>query len=144
MTDITQLEAMNWKAKAISRGKLLERFRADMSDIVRHAENEGDRVYLGSTNHLDRLKDAVDEMERMNWDRVMRERVNVDPYAEMRKLRGLLDMAVGQLSKAHDDAFKQCVGYGLVTTDGREFSCMELNKCSEVADSIKSALETKS
>jgi hypothetical protein len=76
-----------FKAKAISRGRLLERFRCHLQQIVDHADNEGDRVYFGSTNHFDDLKEIVEEMDDWNWDRIMKERPEVDPYAECRELR---------------------------------------------------------
>lgn len=56
------------------------------------------------------------------------------------KLTEALERAAEQLSRAHDDAFKQCAGHGLVTSDGREFSCLELNKCDDAARESRAAL----
>jgi hypothetical protein len=53
--------------------------------------------------------------------------------AEIANLREALSKAADQLSQAHDDAFRQAAGYGLVTYDGRDFSCFELNKCGTAA-----------
>lgn len=55
-------------------------------------------------------------------------------------LREALQQAVAQLERVHDDAFRQAAGYGLVTSDGRDFSCLELNRCSEVASKSRAAL----
>lgn len=87
MTEITQAEAAAHKAKAIARGKLLDRFRCHIQEIVDHASDEGDRVYFGSTNEFEYLKDIVSEMDMWNWDTVIKQRGEIDPYAEMRTLR---------------------------------------------------------
>lgn len=101
---MTPEEAAKWKAKCISRGKLMDRFRTNVQEIVDHAENEIDRVYLGSTNHLEWLKDMALEMERWNWDAIIREREEVDPYQAMRELRGQNEA----LRKALQDERQRC------------------------------------
>lgn len=60
--------------------------------------------------------------------------------ARVAKLEASLTEAADQLALAHDDAFKQCAGYGLVTSDGREFSCFQLNKCEEAAHAARAVL----
>lgn len=79
------------KAKSIARGKLLERFRCYLQEVVDHVSDEGDRVYFGSTNHFTYLKDIVNEMDMWNWDAIIRERPEIDPYEEMRALRLVAD-----------------------------------------------------
>lgn len=54
---------------------------------------------------------------------------HADLQAENERLREALAKSADQLKRVYDDAFRQCAGYGLVTSDGRAFSCMELNKC---------------
>lgn len=49
------------------------------------------------------------------------------------KLAEALREAQAQLKAVHDDAFKQAIGRGLQTTDGKPFSCLQLNVCAEVA-----------
>jgi hypothetical protein len=87
MSEITQPEANAFKAKSIARGKLLERFRCHVQEVVEHAEDEGDRVYFGTSNHFEYLKEIADEMDMWGWDAVIRERDEVDPYADLRKVR---------------------------------------------------------
>ncbi|ASS55876.1 hypothetical protein [Rhizobium leguminosarum] len=87
MSEITQPEASAFKAKSIARGKLLERFRCHVQEVVEHAEDEGDRVYFGTSNHFEYLKEIADEMDMWGWDAVIRERAEVDPYADLRKVR---------------------------------------------------------
>ena len=55
-------------------------------------------------------------------------------------LEGVADAAATQLEKAHDDAFKQALGRALMTSDGRAFSCLELNRCAEVASRTRAVL----
>lgn len=80
-------EANVFKAKSIARGKLLERFRCHVQEVVEHAEDEGDRVYFGTSNHFEYLKEIADEMDMWGWDAVIRERDEVDPYADLLKVR---------------------------------------------------------
>lgn len=87
MTELPAAQAAAFKAKSIARGKLLERFRCHLQDVVDHADDEGDRVYFGSTNDFEYLKEIVSEMDMWHWDTVIKERAEIDPYAEMRSLR---------------------------------------------------------
>lgn len=83
----TETDINVWKAKAISRGKLLERFRDLIMNMADHVQNEGDRIYFGSTNDYDELRAIGQEMDMWNWDRIIRERPERDPYADCRQLR---------------------------------------------------------
>lgn len=112
MSPITEADFNVWKAKAISRGKLLERFRDRLQEIVDHVENEGDRVYFGSTNHLDHLKEIADEMDMWKWDRIIKERPEVDPYAELRRVRSGIREAVKSLD-GQPEYHDQGMGCGL-------------------------------
>lgn len=49
------------------------------------------------------------------------------------KLAEALREARAQLKAVHDDAFKQAIGRGLQTTDGKPFSCLQINVCADVA-----------
>lgn len=118
--DITQLEASNYKARSIARGRLLERFRDTVQEIVDHADNEGDRVYFGTTNHFEVLKDIAQQMESWNWDRLAHERREIDPYAEMRACRkevaesisslAAKDAEIAKLREALSEAVKHLEG----------------------------------
>lgn len=60
--------------------------------------------------------------------------------AEVEALRAALVSAAGQLQRVHDDAFRQCAGHGLRTTDGRPFNLTEINRCEGAAISALAAL----
>jgi hypothetical protein len=57
------------------------------------------------------------------------------------KLRSALTKAADQLHLVHHDAFRQAGGYGLVSTDGRAFSCTELNKCEVASHEARAVLK---
>jgi hypothetical protein len=59
-------------------------------------------------------------------------------------LRLALKSAADQLTLVHDDAFKQAAGFGLVTADGRGFSCYQLNMCQTAAGKARAALPDES
>ncbi|MDM9644502.1 hypothetical protein [Rhizobium sp. S163] len=60
--------------------------------------------------------------------------------AEIAKLRRALIIASNQLQLVYDDALNQAGGYGLLSSDGRSFSCLELNRCDEAARNARAAL----
>jgi hypothetical protein len=68
----------------------------------------------------------------------------VDVLSECLERNALLEArlaeAVGHLRKVHDDTFKQAAGHGLMTTDGRSFSCFQINRCQEVAGECERAI----
>lgn len=101
---LAERDAANvYKAKAISRGKLLERFRDHIQNMCDHATDEGDRVYFGSTNDLDELRAIAREMEDWKWDAIMRERPETDPYALCRELRTRAETAERKLAETEQD-----------------------------------------
>lgn len=63
---------------------------------------------------------------------------------ERDRLREELKAASDQLAKVHDSAFRQAGGYGLVTGDGRGFSCFELNRCQEIASRARALIQETS
>lgn len=106
MSEISQTDLNVWKAKAISRGKLLERFRDTVLNMVDGVENEGDRVYLGSTNDFDQLREIGKEMDMWKWDRILKERPERDPYADCRELRAALAAKDAELAALKDELVK--------------------------------------
>ena len=102
MNEISQSDFNIFKAKAISRGKLLDRFRLTMIEVKDHIEDEGDRVYFGSSNHAEALKEVIHEMDALRWERIIAERPEIDPYEECRKLRIRTETAVVALKEARE------------------------------------------
>jgi hypothetical protein len=89
----------NWKAHAISRGKRLRRARDRFINIRDEIEDEGDRVYFGSSNHADQFKEEVAWLDDFSWDKIMGEPENWD-------LLGVLEKARAELA-----ASRECLQY---------------------------------
>lgn len=73
-------------AQNAAKSKLLQRTRNSLREIVDEMKDEGDRVYLGSTNHADTLRALIEEMEGWAWKKIMHG-VERDPYADLRELK---------------------------------------------------------
>lgn len=155
---IEKLEAERnlFKGKYRALLRLISRTRDKLVHVTDHIEDEGDRRYFGSTNDADALRDIYDDMESWVWDAIDKvNRMQSDPYADIREqraraekaekrvagLESALKAAAAQLAHVHDDSFKQAGGFGLITSDGRDFSCFELNKCETAAREARAALK---
>lgn len=100
--DAAEAERNTHKAKSLSRGKLLERFRDTILNLCDHAKDEGDRAYFGSTNDLDDLREIAREMDAWKWDAIIRERSEEDPYQKLRdQSRRIIDLE-RQLTEARE------------------------------------------
>lgn len=89
------------KGKSISRGRRLYRLNQHIQQVCDVVEDDGDRVYFGSTNDADVLKELAQAMDGLNWGAIIRERDEVDPYAEIKRLIHERDEA---RNKALEDA----------------------------------------
>lgn len=138
MNEINHADFNVFKAKAISRGKLLERFRCHLQEIVDHADNEGDRVYFGSTNHFDHLKEIVDEMDMWKWDRIIKERPEIDPYAALRELRPRLE-ALTELLRECEDYFDNRADAEYFTDSAAPVPNEEMKLLTAIRDAIGKA-----
>jgi hypothetical protein len=59
------------KADEIYASQLMRKFRDTLSNIVDGCEDEGDRVYFGSTNAADELREISEEIEELAWDKIL-------------------------------------------------------------------------
>lgn len=106
-----EAERNNLKGKYQSIVALLDAARSRIQEIFDHLDDEGDRVYLGSTNHRDWLRDMLDHMDRWSFDAMLPKgdinKMEADPYAEIRKLRDRAEAAEAELdsrTRALDEA----------------------------------------
>lgn len=75
------------KANEIYSSQLMRRFRDTLSNVRDGLEDEGDRIYFGSTNDADQLRDIIEEVEELEWDRVLASsQKKPDLYAHIREL----------------------------------------------------------
>ena len=80
-----------FKGKYLSIVTLLNTTRQQLQEIFDHVDDEGDRRYFGSTNHVDWLRDLLDDMDGWSIDAMLPKgdinKMEADPYAEIRVQR---------------------------------------------------------
>ena len=69
----TRKERDNARSECAWLAKRLIRLREALNNIALGAEDEGDRVYFGSTNDADWLKEIARDVDAYAFDRIMRE-----------------------------------------------------------------------
>ena len=115
-------ERDNWKAHAISRGKRLRKTGDKFCWIMGELEDEGDRVYFGSSNHADEFKEAVAWLNDFQWDKVMGEPEDWD-------LLGALEKARAELSAAREALAPFAALYERTLMVARSLSGEEYTPC---------------
>jgi hypothetical protein len=87
------------RADRIYAEKLLLKFRDVIGAVVDGLEDERDRVYFGSSNHADALREVHEEIESIEWDRIQVKISGArDLYAEMQELNEKIRRAREALS----------------------------------------------
>jgi len=98
-----EAERNNLKGKYQSIVALLDAARSRIQEIFDHLDDEGDRVYLGSTNHRDWLRDMLDHMDRWSFDAMLPKgdinKMEADPYAEIRTQRARAEAAEAEVKQ---------------------------------------------
>lgn len=75
------------KANEIYSSQLMRMFRCTLSNIRDGLEDEGDRIYLGSTNDAEELREIAEAIEELEWDRILASsQKKPDLYARIREL----------------------------------------------------------
>jgi hypothetical protein len=91
------IECLTLRCSGYARA--LNRMRQMLIPVHDELEDEGDRVYLGSSNHAELIHDAWHLAESLNWDEIMRDTqpdtplaaVNRELQAEIQRLRKVLE-----------------------------------------------------
>ena len=100
---VGEAERNNLKGKNQSIVMLLDAARMRIQEIFDHLDDEGDRVYLGSTNHRDWLRDMLDHMDRWSFDAMLPKgdinKMEGDPYAEIRTQRARAETAEAEVKR---------------------------------------------
>jgi hypothetical protein len=100
--DAAEAERNVFKAKDASKSKLLERFRDLLLNMCDHFEDEGDRVFFGSTNDPDELREIAREMDAWKWDAIMGQ-TKSDPYAKLREQSATIASLTVKLEEAETE-----------------------------------------
>lgn len=100
----------NWKAHAVSRGKRLSRTRDKFICIADELEDEGDRVFFGSSNHADEFKAEVAWLDAFKWAKIMGEPENWDLLGTLDRRTAERDAAIARAEKAEAerDRLREC------------------------------------
>jgi hypothetical protein len=85
--DLTAMRRSELEAEVVHQAKLIERFRQGIANIVLGLEDEGDRVYLGSTNDADELSELDAKLTDCGNELFMPWSHGDDLYADLRELR---------------------------------------------------------
>lgn len=72
------------RAELTMRAKMMVRLRDILHNITDTMEDEGDRIYFGSTNDADTLKDIVREFDDLAWAGILSDAKDADVYATCR------------------------------------------------------------
>lgn len=78
-------KADNLAARLTSRAKTMLRLRDALAEVHDNIEDEGDRVYFGSTNDADQLRRVWQELDAWNWDDIMADGALPDVYEASRR-----------------------------------------------------------
>ena len=63
---------VDWQSRAAKLEQLVIRLRDKLEWIVDEIEDEGDRVFFGSTNHADELKTIFRELDDIKWVKIIK------------------------------------------------------------------------
>jgi len=85
--DLTKMHRSELEAEVVHFAKLTERFRQGITNIVREFEDEGDRVYLGSTNDADDLRELDELLNNAGNELHLHWMHGDDLYATLKTLR---------------------------------------------------------
>ena len=97
-----------FKGKYRSIVTLLNTTRCQLQEIFDHIDDEGDRRYFGSTNHVDWLRDLLNDMDGWSIDALLPKgdinKMEADPYAEIRAQRARAETAEAEMNKLREAA----------------------------------------
>jgi hypothetical protein len=83
----------------VARAKTLLRLRDVLTQVHDHIEDEGDRVYFGSTNDAETLKDVWQELDGWSWDDIMSDGKLTDIFEISRKAHVRAETAEARLAE---------------------------------------------
>ena len=125
------------EAELVYQAELLKRCRDGLAIFIHDLEDEGDRVYFGSTNHADDLRDIYRNLDDWDIERHLTHMEGRDLYADLRDLRDRNQELEGALSEAKravgdHSAPDDCYSTGLLTGDPH-CDLVECPACSFIA-----------
>jgi len=93
-------EARNLQAALTARAKAMLKAREALVNMRDDLEDEGDRIYFGSTNDADAFKDFVQELDAWAWNDIMNDSKLPDVYEKSREAHSRAEAAERQRDEA--------------------------------------------
>lgn len=112
-TDIEALKAelVEAKSHAAFYANTMIKLRNTLIGVTTDIQDEGDRVYFGSTNDADRLKAITRKVDDLAWDEIMADsQPPVNLYDSIERLSGELSAAKAQIEEFGDPLYCQICG----------------------------------
>lgn len=89
--DVMPRDVVTLRARLTARAKTMLRARDVLVGIADDLDDEGDRVYFGSTNHAEMFKELTESFNEWAWSDIMGDAGGVDYIGECRRLRQQLE-----------------------------------------------------
>lgn len=106
-TDTAAARVIELEAELTARAKKMLLLRDILQFVTDGMEDEGDRVYFGSTNDAEQLRDISNGFDDWVWYDIMQQARGRDLYAEVRALHQRLERSLTPEDAAglHEDLF---------------------------------------
>lgn len=86
-------EGKTLQAALTARAKTMLKLRNALTEVHDHMEDEGDRVYFGSTNDADQLRKVWQSLDAWNWDTIIADGKLEDVYEASRNAHARAEKA---------------------------------------------------
>lgn len=95
-----RLRADNLQARLTARAKDMRRIRDQLAEVHDNIEDEGDRVYFGSTNDADTFRAAWQKLDAWAWDDIMADGKLTDIFEVSRQAHARAERAEAEIAAA--------------------------------------------
>lgn len=90
------------RAELVARANSMLRLRDSFINMRNELEDEGDRVYFGSTNDADEFREVVRDLEDWNWHDVMRDLRKDDVFENSRQAHARAESAEAEVARLRE------------------------------------------
>lgn len=92
------------KAQLTARSKTIVKARETLINIRDELEDDGDRVFFGSTNDADQFRELVDDLDGWAWSDIIRDADGRDYIGELRDANIAKDAALARVAELEEAA----------------------------------------
>lgn len=123
--DLSRMHRSELEAAIVHQAKLIERFRQAITNIVRETEDEGDRVYFGSSNDADELRELDEKLQNCGHELHMPWSQGKDLIATLRRLRtenaGLVKATIREVVGEAEQACRYVAKHNVANMDAGDY-----------------------